>query len=178
MPVLKGKDYAILLRPLGAVEDATKLMNIKEVTISAERGRESEDTTDGSVSSGEALENNVTGTALYNTEDPLAESIEEAVIEEEPYEIWVTNKKNVNAEGQYRAQYRQGYFTKHEEKGEVGANVSYDWEFVTEYKRAKDWMNLPEAIAQNPTTYGFHQPLSTDPADDGLAAGMNTPTGV
>ncbi|TJY13997.1 phage major tail protein, TP901-1 family [Staphylococcus chromogenes] len=169
MAIKQGTDELFLIRKLGDAKDANKVMWITELERETERDSDTEATVDGSVASGGSLESTVSGTAYMDNNDPLSDEIEDATEDGTPYETWVINKKVKNAQGKYKAEYRQGYWNSITRTNEADSIAEFEWEYGVYGKKQRGFATLPPAIEANKAAYGFHDTIAADPADDGLA---------
>ncbi|PTG53045.1 phage major tail protein, TP901-1 family [Staphylococcus chromogenes] len=169
MAIKQGTDELFLIRKLGDAKDANKVMWITELERETERDSDTEATVDGSVASGGSLESTVSGTAYMDNNDPLSDEIEDATEDGTPYETWVINKKVKNAQGKYKAEYRQGYWNSITRTNEADSIAEFEWEYGVYGKKQRGFATLPPAIEANKVAYGFHDTIAADPADDGLA---------
>lgn len=169
MAIKQGTDELFLIRKLGDAKDANKVMWITELERETERDSDTEATVDGSVASGGSLESTVSGTAYMDNNDPLSDEIEDATEDGTPYETWVINKKVKNAQGKYKAEYRQGYWNSITRTNEADSIAEFEWEYGVYGKKQRGFATLPAAIEANKAAYGFHDTVASDPADDGLA---------
>lgn len=175
MAIKQGTDELILLRPVGAKEDADKVMWITQMERETEKDRDTEATMDGSVNSGGSLESTVTWTCYMNHDDTLADEVEDATEEDTPYEVWVINKRVQNSQGKYKAEYRQGYFNSITRSNEADGIAEFEVEYGVYMRKIRGWATLPSVIEQNKAQYGFHDTIASDPANDGLAESMPQP---
>lgn len=169
MAIKQGTDELFLIRKLGDAKDANKVMWITELERETERDSDTEATVDGSVASGGSLESTVSGTAYMDNNDPLSDEIEDATEDGTAYETWVINKKVKNAQGKYKAEYRQGYWNSITRTNEADSIAEFEWEYGVYGKKQRGFATLPAAIEANKAAYGFHDTVASDPADDGLA---------
>ena len=110
MAIKQGTDELVLVRKVSERVQADKVMYVTEMERETEKDRDTEATMDGSVNSGGTLEGTVTWTCYMTHDDTLADEIEDATEDDVPYEVWIINKRVQNAQGKYKAEYRQGYF--------------------------------------------------------------------
>lgn len=166
----QGTDELVLIRKAGEATQADKVMWATEVERETERDSDNEATMDGSVNTGGAVESNVTVTGYMSSDDELTDEIEDATEEATPYEMWVINKKVKNKEGKYKAEYRQGYFNSFTRTNEADGLAEFETEFGVYLTKIRGWATLPTEIEKNKAKYGFHDTISSDPANDGLVS--------
>lgn len=177
---IMGTDKVLYFRKLGETEAGTLVLQ-QEHSKSASREREKTPTKFGSVSRKGLLEEEVSITALQATDDPFYETLQDAVYDDYPMEMWEVDltKQNTPAEGspvQFQGEYRQGFVTSWEESSGSEEEASVEGTFVTEAKRQKGLVTLsPDQIKE--LQYVFHDMTAEDVPDDGLAS-MVTPAGA
>ncbi|MGX0437586.1 TP901-1 family phage major tail protein [Staphylococcus hominis] len=178
MAIKQGNDELVLVRKLGERVDAEKVLFITELERETEKDRDTEATFDGSVMTSGTLESTVTLNGYMSHDDELSDEIEKATEDDIPYEMWVINKRVKNSEGKYKAEYRQGYWNSFNRTNEADSAASYEAEYGVYLKKQTGFATLPPAIEAVKAKYGFHDTVSTDPADDGLADNIPQPTEV
>jgi TP901-1 family phage major tail protein len=171
--IAKGVHKVLYFRKLGEAVEGAKLVFQTEHSKSYSRDRESTVTKDGSVSGSGALEDEVSISALQAETDPTFTMLSDSIVEDYPVEMWEVDLadkvEDETTPGTYTfgAEYRQGYITEWETTNPAEDDPEVSGTFVTEYKRQKGRVNLPEADIET-LGYVFHDVLATDPADDGL----------
>jgi TP901-1 family phage major tail protein len=171
--IAKGVHKVLYFRKLGEASEGAKLVFQTEHSKSYSRDRESTVTKDGSVSGSGVLEDEVSISALQAETDPTFTMLSDSIVEDYPVEMWevdLADKLEDATAGTvtFGAEYRQGYITEWETTNPAEDDPEVSGTFVTEYKRQKGRVSLPEADIET-LGYVFHDVLATDPADDGLA---------
>jgi TP901-1 family phage major tail protein len=171
--IAKGVHKVLYFRKLGEAAEGAKLVFQTEHSKSYSRDRESTVTKDGSVSGSGALEDEVSISALQAETDPTFTMLSDSIVEDYPVEMWEVDladkveDETTPGTFTFGAGYRQGYITEWETTNPAEDDPEVSGTFVTEYKRQKGRVNLPESDIET-LGYVFHDVLATDPADDGL----------
>ncbi len=175
--IAKGVHKVLYFRKLGEAAEAARLVFQTEHSKSYSREREATATKDGSVSGGAALEDEVSISALQSEEDPTFTMLEDSIVDDYAVEMWEVDLADKTVETgddgtteitKFGAEYRQGYITSWETTSGSEDDPTVEGTFVTEGKRQKGQVTLPEQDIET-LSYVFHDILSDDPADDGLA---------
>ncbi|MGW7931877.1 phage major tail protein, TP901-1 family [Staphylococcus xylosus] len=174
MKMKHGNERLILFRKLGQKIDASKLLYLTEYGLSHEADSDTENTMDGSYTTGGSVESSLSGTAKLAYGDTFADEIEDAVVDRIAYEAWEIESKipgtgeNAN---KFKAKYFQGYHNKFELKAEVDGVDEYEYEYAVSGRFQRGYATLPETVTKkiNASGYRFHNTTKDDPADDGLA---------
>lgn len=177
-----SNDTLLLFRVCGKAVDATKLMFAKDFAVSHESKSDSEDTLDGSFTTGGGAESSLKYTAKMASGDTFSDEVEDALLDKIPYEAWVIDSKmpgkDANA-NKYKSRYFQGYFSKYDLKGEASAINEYETEFSVSGRMQRGYATLPKVVEDKLSAIGykFHDTTKEDPANDGLA-NIPQPTGT
>ncbi|MBX0358920.1 phage major tail protein, TP901-1 family [Halobacillus sp. Nhm2S1] len=173
--IAKGVYKVLYFRKLGEAAEGAKLVFQTEHSKSYSREREKTETKDGSVSGSSTLEDEVSISALQSTEDPTFSMLEDSIVDDFPVEMWEVDlaTKTVDDSGtepvtKFDAEYRQGYITEWEPTNPAEGDAEVEGTFMTEGKRQKGQVTLPDGDLQT-LSYVFHDLLSDDVANDGLA---------
>ncbi|WP_079480567.1 phage major tail protein, TP901-1 family [Halobacillus salinus] len=173
--IAQGIHKVLYFRKLGEAADGARLVFQTEHSKSYSRDREKKDTKDGAVSRANTLEDEVSISALQSTKDPTFKMLEDSILDDFPLEMWEVDlsTKSVDDSGtepvtKFDAEYRQGYITEWEPTSPAEGDAEVEGTFVSEGKRQKGQVTLPEGHIQT-LSYVFHDLLSDDVADDGLA---------
>ncbi|WP_181350482.1 phage major tail protein, TP901-1 family [Thalassobacillus sp. CUG 92003] len=173
--IAKGVQKVLYFRKLGEASEGAKLVFQTEHSKSYSREREKTETKDGAVSGQSTLENEVSISALQSVEDPTFKLLEDSIVDDFPMEMWEVDlaTKTEDDSGsetvfKFDAEYRQGYITEWEPTSPAEGDAAVEGTFITEGKRQKGQVTLPDGDLQT-LSYVFHDLLSEDPADDGLA---------
>ncbi|MYL56200.1 phage major tail protein, TP901-1 family [Virgibacillus halodenitrificans] len=171
MPIAKGVHKVLYFRKLGEATDAAKLVFQTEHIKSYSREREKTSTKDGDVSGSGSLEDEVSISALQAESDPTFTMLSDSIVDDFPVEMWEVDlaDKQGTEPGSitFGAEYRQGYITEWETTNPTEDDPEVEGTFITEFKRQKGRVTLPEGDMQT-LQYVFHDVLAADPADDGL----------
>jgi hypothetical protein len=99
--------------------------------------------------------------------------LSDSIVDDYPVEMWEVDladkvEDEVNpGTFTFGAEYRQGYITEWESTNPAEDDPEVSGTFVTQYKRQKGRVTLPEADIET-LGYVFHDVLADDVADDGL----------
>jgi|SRR5690625_3324587 len=108
--MLEGKHKVLLFRKYGDKDAATKLVFQTEHTFSYNRELDAIVTKDGAVIKVGELESEVDINAIQAKTDPVAEMLQDSVVEGERLELWEVNiDPDVEEDDKYPAVYCQGY---------------------------------------------------------------------
>ncbi|UXR73298.1 phage major tail protein, TP901-1 family [Staphylococcus sp. IVB6238] len=164
--MIKGQNTLVLIRKCYEAVDADKVLHMMEWELEVERDSDSESTFEGSYNKGGSLQTTMAGTAKLAKGDPTSRTVLNAILNDERYEKWIFDGAKVNPDNpkEFEAIYAQGYFTKFSEKGEVDEVVEYEEEFAVEEKIKFGFSELPQAVQDIASAYGFHKPVAADPA--------------
>ncbi|RWZ59892.1 phage major tail protein, TP901-1 family [Halobacillus fulvus] len=173
--IAKGVHKVLYFRKLGEAAEGAKLVFQTEHSKSYSREREKTETKDGSVSGSSTFEDEVSISALQSVKDPTFTMLEDSIVDDYPVEMWEVDLADKEEQGvdpdityTFGAEYRQGYITEWEPTNPAEGDPEVSGTFVTEGKRKKGRVTLPDGDIET-LSYVFHDLLSTDPADDGLA---------
>ncbi|MDL4842837.1 phage major tail protein, TP901-1 family [Aquibacillus rhizosphaerae] len=173
--IAKGVSKVLYFRKLGEASEGAKLVFQTEHSKSYSRDRESTVTKDGNVSNGGPLEDEVSISALQAETDPTFVMLSDSIVDDFPVEMWEVDLSKPTETGvepdivtQYAAEYRQGHITEWETTDGAEDDPEVSGTFVTSFKRQKGLVTIPEADLET-LSYVFHDLLTEDPADDGLA---------
>lgn len=173
--IADGVSKVLYFRKLGESIEGAKLVFQTEHSKSYSRDRESTVTKDGSVSGSGELEDEISISALQAETDPTFTMLSDSIQDDFAVEMWEVDLANPTVTGvvpdeitQYASEYRQGYITEWETTSSAEDDPEVSGTFVTSFKRQKGLVTLPEGDVET-LAYIFHDLLSTDPADDGLA---------
>lgn len=173
--IAKGVHKVLYFRKLGEAAEGAKLVFQTEHSKSYSREREKTETKDGAVSGSSTLENEVSISALQSTDDPTFKMLEDSIVDDFPVEMWEVDlaTKEVDDSGgepvtTFDAEYRQGYVTEWEPASPAEGDATVEGTYMTEGTRQKGKVTLPDGDLET-LSYVFHDLVSDDPADDGLA---------
>jgi TP901-1 family phage major tail protein len=171
--IAKGVHKVLYFRKLGEAAEGAKLVFQTEHSKSYSRDREATVTKDGSVSGSGALEDEVSISALQAETDPTFTMLSDSIVDDYPVEMWEVDLADKVEDEMtpgtftFGAEYRQGYITEWETTNPAEDDPEVSGTFVTEFKRQKGRVTLPEGDIET-LGYVFHDVLADDPADDGL----------
>lgn len=166
--MLQGKNKILLFRRLkDSDQEAAKLSFQTEHTFALERDADSVPTKDGKIVKLGELEGEVSGIeAVQAKEDPVAEMLQDAVVDGDKLEIWeVTVDEDLKSEeGKYPALYAQGYLTTWEASAPVEDEATYSGDFMVELAPQFGFATLTED-QEDTVQYAFKDTVPDE--DDG-----------
>lgn len=174
MEMLQGKDKILLFRELAKRnESAAKLVFQTEHTFSYNRELNRIETKDGTVVQVGELESSVSISAIQAKDDPVRETLEDAVKRGRKLELWeVTVDEDVrDDDGKYPAVYCQGYLDSWENPANVEGEATVSSNFVVEMEPQTGMATLTDEQIEA-VQYAFTDTVPEDEDDNG---GEDTP---
>lgn len=133
--MLQGKNKILLFRMVkDSDKEAAKLSFQTDHTFALSRDTDAITTKDGKIVKIGDLEGEVSGIeAVQAKEDPVAEMLQDAVIDGEKLEIWeVSVDEDLKEDDKYPAMYAQGYLTSWEASAPAEDESTYSGDFTIE----------------------------------------------
>ncbi len=137
---VQGSKLIYLFRPLSkeATEDAMAMAFTTENERTKSKDFEATATKDGSIMTAGAGEQEITATAILAVGDTMAETLEDAMDNDELMEIWEANlAEKGTTEGTFKGRYFQGYLTEFTLTSSAEEHAEYSTTFAINGKGAK-----------------------------------------
>lgn len=153
---VQGKQIVYLFRQLSkaATADAVVMAFVTENERTKSKDADSVATKDGSIRVPGATEMEITATALLAKGDSLAEELEDAMDNDELFEIWEANLAEPSTEGKFKGRYFQGYLTEFSLSSSAEDHAEYSTTFAINGSGAKGDVTV-SAEQQEIATYVF-----------------------
>lgn len=128
---VQGKKIVYLFRPLSeeAAKAAAAMAFVTENERSKSKEADSTATKDGSIRTPGAVEIEISATAILAKGDSLADTLEEAMDNDEIIEIWEANLDESTGDNTYKGRYFQGYLTEFTLTSSAEEHAEYECTF-------------------------------------------------